>query len=30
MGRFLFRDGGSPAEYSAGLAYAVENGWLST
>ena len=27
-GPFLFRDGGSPAEYAAGLAYAIEKGWL--
>ena len=27
-GPFLFRDGGSPAEYGAGLAYAIEKGWL--
>jgi hypothetical protein len=26
-GPFLFRDGGSPAEYGAGLAYAIEKGW---
>jgi hypothetical protein len=27
-GPFLFRDGGSPAEYGAGLAYAIEKNWL--
>jgi hypothetical protein len=27
-GPFLFRNGGSPAEYGAGLAYAIEKGWL--
>ena len=27
-GPFLFRDGGSPAEYGAGLAYAIEKDWL--
>ena len=27
-GPFLFRDGGSPAEDGAGLAYAIEKGWL--
>ena len=27
-GPFLFRDGGSPAEYGAVLAYAVTKGWL--
>jgi hypothetical protein len=27
-GPFLFRDGGSPAGYGAGLAYAIEKGWL--
>jgi hypothetical protein len=27
-GPFLFRDGGSPAEYGTGLAYAIEKGWL--
>jgi hypothetical protein len=26
-GPFLFRENGSPAEYSAGLAYAIEKGW---
>ena len=25
---FLFRDGGSPAEYGAGLKLAIERGWL--
>jgi hypothetical protein len=25
---FLFRDGGSPAEYRAGLAFALAKGWL--
>ena len=27
-GPFLFRDGGSPAEYDAGLKLAIERGWL--
>ena len=27
-GPFLFRDGGSPAEYSAGMKLAIERGWL--
>jgi hypothetical protein len=27
-GPFLFRDGGSPAEYGAGLKLAIERGWL--
>jgi len=26
---FLFRDGGSPAEYGAGLKLAIDRGWLS-
>ena len=25
---FLFRDGGSPVEYGAGLKLAIERGWL--
>jgi hypothetical protein len=25
---FLFRDRGSPAEYGAGLKFAIERGWL--
>jgi hypothetical protein len=25
---FLFRDGGSPAEYGVGLTFAIERGWL--
>ena len=25
---FLFRDGGSPAEYGAGMQCAIERGWL--
>jgi hypothetical protein len=25
---FLFREGGSPAEYGAGLAHAIAKGWL--
>ncbi|MDE5453655.1 hypothetical protein GWE18_12435 [Bradyrhizobium sp. CSA112] len=25
---FLFRDGGSPAEYGAGIRLAIERGWL--
>ena len=25
---FLFRERATPAEYSAGLAYAIEHGWL--
>jgi hypothetical protein len=25
---FLFRDGGSPAEYGAGMKLAIERGWL--
>ena len=25
---FLFREGATPAEYSVGLAYAIEQGWL--
>jgi hypothetical protein len=28
-GPFLFRDKGSPAEYGAGMALAIERGWLS-
>ncbi|SHH95946.1 hypothetical protein [Bradyrhizobium erythrophlei] len=28
-GHFLFKEGGTPEEYSAGLACAVANGWLS-
>jgi hypothetical protein len=27
-GPFLFKEGGSPAEYGAGLALAIERGWL--
>jgi hypothetical protein len=27
-GPFLFRDGGSPAEYGAGMKVAIERGWL--
>jgi hypothetical protein len=27
-GPFLFRDKGTPAEYSAGLALAIERGWI--
>jgi len=27
-GPYLFHDGGSPAEYGAGLALAIERGWL--
>jgi hypothetical protein len=27
-GPFLFRDGGSPAEYGAGMKLAIERGWL--
>ena len=27
-GPFLFRDGGSPAEYAAGMERAIERGWL--
>ena len=27
-GPFLFRDGGSPAEYGAGVKVAIERGWL--
>ena len=27
-GPFLFRDGGSPAEYGAGMNVAIERGWL--
>ena len=26
---FLFRDGGSPAEYGAGLKLAIDRGWLA-
>ena len=25
---FLFRDGGSPAEYGAGMKLAIDRGWL--
>ncbi|MBR1279645.1 hypothetical protein [Bradyrhizobium sp. AUGA SZCCT0283] len=28
-GPFLFSHGGNPAEYSAGLALAIQRGWLS-
>ena len=28
-GPFLFGDKATPAEYSAGLAYAIERGWLT-
>ena len=28
-GTFLFGDKGTPAEYSAGLALAIERGWLT-
>ncbi len=28
-GPFLFQDRGTPAEYSAGLAVAIERGWLT-
>ena len=27
-GPFLFQEGGSPAEYGAGLRYAIDKGWL--
>ncbi len=27
-GPFLYREGGSPAEYGAGLKLAIERGWL--
>jgi hypothetical protein len=27
-GPFLFRDGGSPAEYGAGMKVAIDHGWL--
>src|ERR1700750_557415 len=27
-GQFLFKEGGTPAEYSAALAYTVAKGWL--
>jgi hypothetical protein len=27
-GPFLFRDGGSPAEYGAGMKLAIDRGWL--
>ena len=27
-GRFLFREGATPGEYSAGLKLAIERGWL--
>jgi hypothetical protein len=27
-GKFLFKEGGTPAEYSAGLACAIAKGWL--
>jgi hypothetical protein len=27
-GPFLFRDGGSPAEYGAGMQFAIDRGWL--
>jgi hypothetical protein len=27
-GQFLFKKGGTPEEYGAGLAFAVANGWL--
>ena len=27
-GQFLFKEGGTPQEYGAGLAFAVANGWL--
>jgi hypothetical protein len=27
-GPFLFRDGGSPAEYGSGMQIAIERGWL--
>ena len=27
-GPFLFKEGGSPAEYGAGLEFAIERGWL--
>jgi hypothetical protein len=27
-GPFLFKEGGSPAEYSAGMKLAIERGWL--
>jgi hypothetical protein len=29
-GPFLFKDKGSPAEYGAGIALAIERGWLTT
>ena len=28
-GPFLFKDKGSPAEYGAGMALAIERGWLT-
>lgn len=28
-GPFLFGDKGTPAEYAAGLAFAIERGWLT-
>ena len=27
--QFLFKEGGTPAEYSAGLKFAIDQGWLS-
>jgi hypothetical protein len=27
-GRMLFKEGATPAEYSAGLRYAIDKGWL--
>ena len=27
-GPFLFKEGGTPAEYKAGLQYAIDRGWL--
>jgi hypothetical protein len=27
-GPFLFKEGGTPAEYSAGLKFAIDQGWL--
>jgi hypothetical protein len=28
VGPFLFKEGGTPAEYSAGLVYAISQDWL--
>jgi hypothetical protein len=27
--QFLFKEGGTPEEYSAGLKFAIDQGWLS-